>query len=652
MKLSSLAPTRLSSLLLLLLLGRTVPGAPLLAASSTPQRHLPPISVEVDATRAAQGVFHTHLTLPASPGELVLIYPKWIPGEHSPTGPIQQLVGLRFTAAGKAIPWRRDPVEMFAFHLTVPPGVTELEADFDYLSPPESFGGGYGETPNATAHLAVVLWNQQVLAPRGVASAALTFRPSIVLPPGWEFDSALEVVSRTANRADFAALSLTALVDSPLLAGEHFRSYPIAEGEAPVRLSLAADAAADLEVPEARLAQLRRVVAEALELFGARPYRRYVWLVALTGAMDPNGLEHPESSDNRLPPHVFSDAGVGLAELRILPHEYVHSWNGKYRRPEGLATPDFERPMAGELLWIYEGLTRYLGDVVLATRAGIRTPDATREYLAWMVSQLEDARPGRLWRPLVDTATAVQLGVSAPGAGTAMRRPLDYYEEAALIWLEADMLLRERSAGMRSLDDFCRRFFDRTTAALAAAPDGAPILAPYAFDEVLATLGEIAPHDWRGFFAERVERVQEHAPTGGLEAAGWKLAYSAEPNLFMAARERVRQTIDWSYGLGIKTNDDGELLEVVQGSPAFAAGLAPGGKIVGVGPAKWSAEALRRGMDAAVLGNHPLALLVERQEELTTAQVSLVRGADSPHLERLPATPDGLAGIFAPRAQP
>ena len=234
------------------------------------------------------------------------------------------------------------------------------------------------------------------------------------------FDSALEVASGSGERIEFAALSLTALVDSPLLAGEHFRSYPVADGEAPVRLSLAADDAADLDVPPARLAELARVVAEAQALFGARHYRRYVWLVALTGAMEPNGLEHPESSDNRLPPKVFRDDKAGLAELRILPHEYVHSWNGKFRRPRGLATPDYERPMTGDLLWIYEGLTRYLGDVVLATRAGIRSPEATREYLAWMTSQLEDARPGRKWRALGDTATAVQLGVDAPGAGTAL----------------------------------------------------------------------------------------------------------------------------------------------------------------------------------------------------------------------------------------
>ena len=646
MKLSWIARPRRS----LLLLSLCLPAAPLLAGNS-PQLPPAPIAVEVDATRAAQGVFHSHLTLPVSPGELVLTYPKWIPGEHSPTGPIQQLVGLRFTAAGKVLEWRRDPVDMFALHLTIPAGVKELAADFDYLSPPESFGGGYGEGPNATAHLAVLLWNQQVLVPRGAASDAVTYRPSVVLPSGWDFDSALEVTSRDGARAEFAALPLTALVDSPLLAGEYFRSYPIVAAAAsggPVRLSLAADDAADLDVPPERLAQLARVVAEAQELFGARHYRRYVWLVALTGAMEPNGLEHPESSDNRLPPKVFRDDKAGLAELRILPHEYVHSWNGKYRRPRGLATPDYERPMAGELLWIYEGLTRYLGDVVLATRAGLRAPDATREYLAWMTSQLEDARPGRKWRPLADTATAVQLGVDAPGAGTAMRRPLDYYEEAALIWLEADMILRERTAGLQSLDDFCRQFFG----ASAGVAAGVPALSPYGLDDVLTALGRIAPYDWRGFFAERVERVREHAPAGGLAAAGWKLAYSTEANRFMTARQQTRETIDWSFGLGLKTNDDGDLLEVVQESPAFAAGLAPGAKLVAVDGAKFSAEALQSGMEKAVAERRPLALLVERRGELRTVPVTLLSGAVFPHLEPIAPTPDALARIFAPRAQP
>ncbi len=628
----------------LLMVTTVAAGFPLGAAPRSLAVPAAPITVQVDARHAAQGVFHSHLVLPVAPGELVLTYPKWIPGEHSPTGPIQQLVGLRFSASGVAIPWRRDPVDMFAFRLTVPAGVAAIEADFDYLSPPESFGGGYGEGPNATAHLCVVLWNQQVLVPRGAASDAIRFRPTLELPHGWEFDSALATVQRVGDTVDFAPASLTALVDSPVLAGEHFRTFEIEPGEAPVRLSLAADAAADLEVPEARLAALRRVVGEAQELFGARHYRRYVWLVTLTDAMEPNGLEHPESSDNRLPAHIFSDDGLALAELRILPHEYVHSWNGKYRRPRGLATPDYEQPMTGELLWIYEGLTRYLGDVVLATRAGVRAPEATREYFAWMASQLEDARPGRRWRPLVDTAVAVQLGVGAPGAGSAMRRPLDYYEEAALIWLEADLKLGELTGGERSLDDFCRRF--------AGPPGGAPALAPYGLDDMLAMLGEIAPYDWRSFFAERVDQVQAHAPMGGLTAAGWRLVYGAEPNLFMAGREKSRKAIDWSFSLGVKVKDDGELLEVVEDSPAFAAGLVAGEKILGVDDAKWSPEALARGLAEAAQKVRPLALLVERHGELSTARIEVARGAVYPHLERLPGAPDRLAGIFAPRAKP
>lgn len=601
-----------------------------------------PVRVEVDARLAPQGIFHSRLVLPAAPGPLVLTYPKWIPGEHSPTGPIQQLVGLRFTAAGQPLAWRRDAVDMFAFHLELPDGADALEAEFDYLSPQDSFGGGYGEGPNATAHLLVVLWNQQVLVPAGTPSDAISFQPSVVLPAGWEFDSALDVAHREGERVDFAPLSLTALVDSPLLAGEHLRTFPIAGGDAPVRLSVAADDAANLEVPAARLEQLGRVVAEAQVLFGARHYRRYAWLVTLSDVIEPNGLEHPESSDNRLPARVFSDPGLGLAELRILPHEYVHSWNGKYRRPRGLATGDYERPMDAQLLWVYEGLTRYLGDIVLATRGGTRAPEATREYLAWMASQLEDARPGRGWRPLVDTATGVQLGVGAPGAGSAMRRGLDYYDEGALIWLEADAKLRELSGGRRSLDDFCRRF--------AGEPGGGPELRPYTLDEVLTLLGELADYDWRAFFAERVERVQAHAPLGGLAAAGWRLAYTAEPNAFMAGRQQSRKQIDWTTSLGFRINDEGKLLEVVQDSPAFAAGLVPGAKVVGVDSASWSPAALEKALGDAASGSRPLTLLVERQGEIVSRSLSPARGLVYPHLERIPGTEDVLADILRARS--
>ncbi len=604
----------------------------------------PGIRVHVDASRAESGVFHSHLVIPATPGPLVLTYPKWIPGEHSPTGPIMQMTGLTFQAGGRTLRWRRDPLDVFVFHVTVPAGVATIDADFDYLSPQESFGAGYGEGPNATSHLLVVAWNHHVLVPGGRPSDAVSCVPSLRLPTGWSLDSALDVAKRDGDEVEFAPVTLTALVDSPVLAGDRFRTVEIVGGEAPVRLSLAADDAADLAITDERVGQLRRIVAEAQALFGARHYRRYAWLVALTEGQEPDGLEHPESSDNRLPARIFLDRDLALAELRILPHEYVHSWNGKHRRPEGLATGDYEHPMDGELLWIYEGLTRYLGDVLLATRAGIRTPAETRDYLAWMASALEDARPGRRWRPLVDTAVDVQTLIGAPPAGSSMRRPLDYYEEAALVWLEADLLIRQRSGGQRSLDDFCRRF--------AGEPSGPPAIRPYSLDDVLSLLEEVQPNDWRAFFTTRIYEVAPHAPLGGLVAAGWRLAYDATPNAFAAGREKTRHRIDWTYGLGLSIKPDGTLVDVVRDSPAFRGGLVPGEKVVGVDGATWSPGALAAALQAAAGRTEPLTLVVERRDRLETVNVDFHGGARYPHLEQREGAGDGLAAVLAPTAAP
>lgn len=601
----------------------------------------PPMVLEVDARQAARGIFHSHMVLPALPGPLTLTYPQWIPGEHSPFGPIQQLTGLAFTAGGRGLSWRRDPVDLFAFHLTVPAGAAAIEADFDYLSPPESFGDGYGEGPNATEHLLVLLWNQQVLAPRGEPGDAVRVRASLRLPPAWNFDTALPVARKGAEAVEFETVSLTALVDSPVLAGDHFRSVPIAGGEAPVRLSLAADDAADLSVSPERVAQLGRVVTEAQALFGARHYGSYVWLVTLSDTFGVNGLEHHESSDNRMPARLFRDDQRALAELRILPHEYLHSWNGKYRRPAGLATPNYGQPMDGELLWIYEGLTRYLGDVVLTARGGVREPAASREYLAWMASTFQDGRPGRAWRSVADTALSAQLLLGAPAAWAGMRRAADYYDEAALVWLEADVLIRQQSRHTRSLDDFCRGFF--------GPPGGAPSVRPYALEDVLAALQAVLPYDWRGFFDQRIYQASAPAPVGGLTHGGWRLVYGAEPNAFSAARAVTRKQIDWYYGLGLKIHPDGKLLDVLPGSPAFAAGLAAGAKVVAVNGVKWSADTLRAALAGSASTAEPLEFLVERADRLRTLRVDYHGGALYPHLERVSGARDTLSEILAPR---
>ncbi|HEY6320233.1 MAG TPA: M61 family peptidase [Thermoanaerobaculia bacterium] len=667
------------------------PPAPGAAGTAGADAAAKPIELVVDATDAPRGVFHSRLVIPATPGPLALAYPKWIQGEHTPTGPISELAGLAITALGRTLPWRRDPLEMFVFHVEVPDGADAVAVELDYLSPPAAFGSGYGETPNATPHLAIVDWHDLLVYPVGRAATEIPIRASLRLPAGWQFDTALHVESaesaesasgdqagipaappagdraaaagqpgssgtgdprgtpRIPRTLAFAATTLYTLLDSPLLAGDVFRTVEVAGGGGvpPVRLSLAADRRASLEVPAARLAAYRRVPVEAEALFGARHYREYHWLVALGDTLDENGLEHHESSDDRGRAGMFTDPSLLLRWGILLPHEYVHSWNGKYRRPAGLATADPLAPLRTELLWVYEGLTRYLGDVLLTTRSGIRTPAQSRDYLAWVAATQDRDRPGRQWRPLVDTAAAIPGFDAAPAAWTAYRRGRDYYDEAMLIWLEADTLLRQRSGNARSLDDFCRAFFGGDGSGAAAGPT-VPYVA-YVADDVYATLGRIVPYDWRGFFASRVEAIAPRAPLGGLEAAGWKVVYDDRPNDYQAALATVQETVDLSLSLGIWVKKDGTVADVVVGSPAWQAGFGPGMKVVAMDAVKWSPEAAAAALLAAAHRTAPIAVTVEQGDEIRVLQIDYHAGERHPHLERDPARPDLLQAILAPR---
>jgi predicted metalloprotease with PDZ domain len=660
-----------------------VPGAGAAPAAARP------IELLVDATDAPRGIFHSRLVIPAAPGSLALAYPKWIQGEHTPTGPIAELAGLTVTALGRTLPWRRDPLEMFVFRVEVPDGADAVAVAFDYLSPPAAFGSGYGETPNATPHLAIVDWHDLLVYPVGSAAAEIAIRASLRLPAGWQFDTALPVESaesaaggqagapaappagdraagadqpgssgtgdppgtpRIPRTLAFTATTLYTLLDSPLLAGDVFRTVEIAGGGGgvpPVRLSVAADRRPSLEVPAARLAAYRRLPVEAAALFGALHYREYHWLVALGDTLDENGLEHHESSDDRGRAGMFTDPSLLLRWGMLLPHEYVHSWNGKYRRPAGLATADPLAPLRTELLWVYEGLTRYLGDVLLTTRSGIRTPEKSREYLAWVAATQDRNRPGRQWRPLVDTAAAIPAFDAAPAAWTSYRRGRDYYDEAMLIWLEADALLRQRSGNARSLDDFCRAFFGGDGAATAAG-SSVPYV-PYTADDVYAALGRIVPYDWRGFFASRVEAIAPRAPLGGLEAAGWKVVYDKRPNEYQAALATIQETVDLSLSLGIWVKKDGTVADVVVGSPAWTAGFGPGMKVIAVDAVKWSPEAAAAALPAATHRTAPIAVTVEQGDDIRVLQIDYHGGERHPHLERDPARPDLLQAILAPR---
>jgi predicted metalloprotease with PDZ domain len=597
----------------------------LLAATLSAQ----PMTVAVDARDARRGVFHSAVTMPAAPGPMRFVYPKWIPGEHSPSGPIAQVMGMRVTSAGQTLSWRRDPVDMFAFDVDVPKGASSIEVDFDYISPPVGYASGYGETPNHTQHLLDLPWNHVVVYPAGQRTDAIQVNASVTLPEGWKSDTALTS----------GPVSLTTLVDSPLIAGEYFRTIPLAPD---TKISIVADSEAALALPADRIAQLTKLVAETDALFGARHYRKYTWLLTLSDVVETQGLEHHESSDNRAVEKGLTDSDLQELTMSTLSHEFVHSWNGKYRRPAGLATPDYQQPMLGELLWVYEGMTRYLGNFVLTSRSGLFTPEFAREYTAFVAANLDRNRTGRDWRPLVDTAVSVQTLGEAPFAWTAYRRALDYYDEMLLVWLDVDTTIRKKANGAKSLDDFTHAFHG----APAITSTGAPMVKPYTFDDVVAALNSVAPNDWATFLRDRIYKITPHPPLGALEAAGWRLVYNNQPNAYIDARQHASKRIDKTFSLGILFHDNGKIDDLTPGTPAADAGLTPGMEVTSINGRKWSADALHE----EIAAGKPIEMIAGFGEHVATYRIDYKGGEQYPHLERIEGKADVLGAIMSARS--
>jgi predicted metalloprotease with PDZ domain len=585
------------------------------------------ITLNVDATDAARNMIHSKLTVPVKPGPVTLFYPKWIPGEHTPTGTINDVVGLKLSAGGRQIAWRRDDVEMFAFHCDIPPGVTTIDVTFDDVSQPET---------TASAKLARIKWNRLLFYPEGMSSDAVSVKASLKLPAGWKFASALPIASENRGELQFKEVSLTQLVDSPAIIGANSRNLPLTTTGIRHELDLMADTPAALELKPETLTGLRKLVQEAYALFGARHYRSYQFLVTLSDHGGSEGLEHHESSEDGVGENAFSDELELLDFADLMGHEYAHSWNGKYRRPAGLATPDFEQPMKGELLWVYEGLTQYLGRV-LPARSGLWTAQDFREAMAAVAAEME-VQSGREWRPLVDTAAAVQLTYSSPRAWMNYRRRVDYYDEGSLIWLDADVLIRTRSNGKLSLDDFCKRFH--------GGSDTPPAVKPYTLDDVVNTLNEVTPYDWRGFLNERIYAVNPHAPTAGIINGGWKLVYTDKPNTQIRMADHARKSVDLSFSLGLLLKDDGTVMDVNPNLAAFKAGLAPGMKIVSVSGRTWSSDVLHEAVAAAKTGTTPIELVVENGSFTETYRVNYHGGERYPHLERDNTKPDVLGDVI------
>jgi predicted metalloprotease with PDZ domain len=594
------------------------------------------IILSVDATEAPRKLFHARMTMPAAPGPMTLVYPKWIPGEHGPTGPIVDLAGLKITSGGKSVPWRRDDVDMYAFHFEVPAGATEIEVLLDFLSP--TFAGGFTAGASTTAHLAIVTWNQLLFYPAGSNISDVTFKANLNLPAGWKFGTSLPVASQSANKVDFAPVSLERLVDSPVLAGEYFLVIPLAANP-PNEIDIAADNPADLEINAELTATLKRIVSEAVALFGATHYEHYHFLLTLSDHTAHFGLEHHESNDSRVAERSLLDPALRDVSLGVLPHEFVHSWNGKYRRPVGLATSNYQEPMKGELLWVYEGLTQYLGNL-LAARSGLWTPEQFRDHLALVGADL-DHRPGRLWRPLIDTTIAAQVLYGAPGEWSSLRRSVDFYDEGWLIWLDADTKIRELTGGKRSLDDFCKRFH--------GAPNTPPAVKTYVFDDVVATLNDVAPFDWRSFLLARLNSTDFHAPVGGIERGGWKLAYQVTPNGVLRDQEQVRRGTEMGYSIGLRLSEDGLIADVIEGMAAAKAGIGPGMKILAVNGKAYSVEVLRDAVRATLDPNQrKVDLLIDNEGHVANYQLTYGEGEKYPVLARDGSKGDTLSKIIAP----
>ncbi len=606
------------------------------AAAAAP----PHISIALDATDAPRKIFHAQLTIPASPGTLTLYYPKWIPGEHAPSGPVIDLAGLKFTGNGQLLKWRRALDDNWTVLVEVPAGVQEVHASLDYLSPASGSEAMFSAGASATEKLALISWNQVLLYPKRWTADQLTYSASVRLPAGWKFGTPLPVASQTGDEVHFSPVSLYTLVDSPVITGEYMKLVPLNPGQnPPVELDVAADSSTALEAPPEVWEGYRNLVKQTGLLFGATHYRDYHFLYTLSDHVAHFGLEHHESNDSRASERTMVDREMRIGNASLLSHEYVHSWNGKYRRPADLTTSDYQQVMQDDLLWVYEGLTEYLGEI-LPARSGMWTPVQFREELAMVAAEM-DHRPGRSWRNLQDTADSAAQLYYSPKQWESWRRQVDYYDEDELNWLWVDSIIRSQSGGKKTLDDFCHIFHGQ--------PSGAPEVKTYNFDDVLNALNQVVPYDWRGFWTERLTSHGPGAPLGGIENAGWKLTYDENRSEMMKAFEDERSEINASFSIGLIVKEDGEIQDTIEGMAAAGAGIGPEMKIVAVNGRRFSFQVLRDALSAGKNSTPPLQLLIENTDYFRTFNLDYHGGEKYPHLVRDESKPDMLTDIIRPR---
>ncbi|HTG39825.1 peptidase M61, partial [Sphingomonas sp.] len=589
------------------------------------------IKLNVDATDIRQGIFRVRETIPvAQAGRMTLLMPQWLPGNHAPRGQIEKLAGLTIRAGNRVLPWLRDPSDVYAFHIDVPAGVRSVEASFEFLSATKPDQGRVVMVPN----MMNVQWESVSLYPAGYYTRRIPIQATVKYPAGWTAASGLPA-TRNGSTYAYQQTSYETLQDSPVFAGRHYREFKLSEQ---VDLNVFADKPSELEATPEQIAAHRRLVEQAVKLFGAQHYDQYEFLLAITDEMGGIGLEHHRSSENGVTPGYFTKWNDGPGRRNLLPHEMVHSWNGKYRRGADLWTPDFKTPMRDSLLWVYEGQTQFWG-YVLQARSGLVSKQDTLDMLAAIGASL-DARPGREWRPLIDTTNDPIISARRPKGWVSWQRSEDYYNEGLLIWLEADAKLRELSGGSKSMDDFARAFFGMR--------DGDWGVLTYQFDDVVKTLEGVHPYDWRAFLTERVYETSTRAPLAGFEKNGYRIVYTEEPSPYLksAAREG---TADFFYSLGMTLDKDGAVTAVRWDSPAFEQDIDVATSIVSVNGDAYTPDMLSAAVTANKGGQAPIKLMLKHDDRYREATIDYRDGLRYPRAEKIGTGEGGLDRLLATR---
>ena len=641
-----LTATVLASILLRIVPSATAQPAPSQSSAPTPAVPSPQdvkfpghIAIAVDTSNIGQGIFAVHETIPVTKGaRMTLLYPEWRPGNNSPTGRgrIARVAGLVITVDGKPLAWRRDTVNVFAFHLSLPSMATSIDVNFQYLVPPAS---EYGR-PETTLRILTLDWDAVTLYPAGYYARQITVEARLKLPSGWQLATALDRVAQQGDDVLFGPTTLDTLVDSPVYAGAYMTRIDLdPSASAPVHLDLFADRPEMLEATPEELTAHRNMIQQAYRLFGAWHYDHYDFLVSLSDNLPPMGVEHHRSSSDGLTRNYLTEWDKSASLHALLPHEFVHSWNGKFRRPADLWTPNYNVPMRDSLLWMYEGQTQYWGNV-LAARSQLWTRQQVLDLLATLAAQYQ-AYPGRDWRSLEDTTDQPIMQYGTPLPWPSWQRGADYYDGGVLIWLDIDTLIRERSRGQYSLDDFARHFFGMEQGSYGELT--------YTFDDIVAALNSVLPYDWASFLHQRIDAVNVDAQTSGLTRGGYRLVFTDRQNDLEKSADERRKLTSLTYSAGLSLDKDGEIKDVLWNGPAFVAGLAPGNRIIAVNELAFDVNEFKAIVKAAQTATAPISLIVRQGDRFRAVRLDYHGGLRYPHLERDPNRADLLEAIFAPR---